>query len=454
MTTSTPTKHFPRHDSTLPFWRTQLHEIDTHRTTSELPAEADVVIVGSGYAGTSTAYHLLDNNDAPPSIVMLEAREACSGATGRNGGHLKPNTYSKMPHMVKLYGPKLAGELATFEINHVWAIKELIEKEGIDCDLILTRSQDVFLDQAHADKTKAAFDEILKAGWTFPDIKHGQFVSGKYAEQLTGIKGAKSTYSFTAGHVWPYKLITQLLTILVSKGLNLQTNTPVESISDSPDSSGFWTVSTPRGSIKAKKIVFATNGYTSALLPQYSGKIVPVRGICSRIVVPEGKKGPHLPYSYTIQHHPGSYDYLIPRPDGSIVVGGARTLYWNDQKNWYNVSDDTKLIEPAKNYFDGYMQRTFAGWEDSGAHTDKVWTGILGYTSDKAPHVGSVPDKPGQYIVAGFNGHGMPLVYLSAKGVAQMLRGKAFEETGVPSFFKTSKERLESDRDEIRHPSG
>lgn len=42
---------------------------------------------------------------------------------------------------------------------------------------------------------------------------------------------------------------------------------------------------------------------------------------------------------------------------------------------WYGVTDDSKLIEPAKNYFDGYMQRHFQGWEDSGAFTDRVWTG-------------------------------------------------------------------------------
>jgi hypothetical protein len=78
----------------------------------------------------------------------------------------------------------------------------------------------------------------------------------------------------------------------------------------------------------------------------------------------------------SIRYGPQLYDYLIPRADGSIVVGGAKQTFWfQDPKEWYGVTDDSTLIEPAKNYFDGLMQRHFKGWEDSGATTDKVWTG-------------------------------------------------------------------------------
>lgn len=76
---------FPVPNSTVSFWRAQPDKLDDHRSTESLPSECDIVIVGAGYAGASAAYHLLDNNPAPPSIVILEARQACSGATGRNG---------------------------------------------------------------------------------------------------------------------------------------------------------------------------------------------------------------------------------------------------------------------------------------------------------------------------------------------------------------------------------
>lgn len=119
----------------------------------------------------------------------------------------------------------------------------------------------------------------------------------------------------------------------------------------------------------------ATNAYTSALVPQYEGKIVPVRGTCSRIAVPPGSSAPRLKSTYTLRWGGWDYDYLIPRGDGSIVVGGARKAFIHDLKNWYNVSDDSHVLEPAIRYWDGYMQRNFAGWEDSHAYTDRVWTG-------------------------------------------------------------------------------
>ena len=78
---------FPVANSTLPYWRSELHEIDSHRSTEQLPPESDVLIVGAGISGVSTAYYLLDNNPSPPSVVLLEAREVCSGATGRNGDY-------------------------------------------------------------------------------------------------------------------------------------------------------------------------------------------------------------------------------------------------------------------------------------------------------------------------------------------------------------------------------
>lgn len=71
---------------TLPYWRTQLHAIDSYRSSDALPKECDIAIIGAGMAGVMTAYHLCKlMRGGEPSIVMLEAREVCSGATGRNG---------------------------------------------------------------------------------------------------------------------------------------------------------------------------------------------------------------------------------------------------------------------------------------------------------------------------------------------------------------------------------
>lgn len=76
----------PRDNPSQSYWQDPPDEIADLRTTEELPDQADIVIIGSGISGAATAWKLLqDDNSPPPKIVMLEARQACSGATGRNG---------------------------------------------------------------------------------------------------------------------------------------------------------------------------------------------------------------------------------------------------------------------------------------------------------------------------------------------------------------------------------
>lgn len=258
-----------------------------------------------------------------------------------------------------------------------------------------------------------------------------------------------------------------LLKSALSTGtVNLQTSTPVTAISNA--SSDSFTVETPRGSIKAKKIVHANNAYVSGLLPEYAASIVPCKGICCHIAVPKGKVAPHLSNSYVNRDIDRGLSYLIPRSDGEIIVGGAAHLFRPLKEQWYNNTDDSTLIEAAKDYYNGYMQRTFRGWDDTGAYVNKIWTGgrcctrerltfeitssnrsiVMGYSADSLSHVGQVPGKPGQYILAGFNGHGMPVVWLAAKGIASMLlEDKSFEEVGLPHIMKTTVERMKQAQD-------
>ncbi|ORY65554.1 FAD dependent oxidoreductase [Pseudomassariella vexata] len=442
-------------NSTTSFWRSSLHEIDDHSSTPDLPSEVDIVIIGAGYAGASTVHHILEickeQNLPIPSIAILEARQACSGATGRNGGHLKPDPYNRPVTIAGNHGIEAAAECAEFEAQHIPAMKKLIEDEAIDCEFVLTRCMDVLLTDDIYDKMKSGVDFLRKHDISV--MKDVWFASGAQAEQISGVKGAKACFSYTAGHLYPYKLITHLLANAVRAGVNLQTHTPVSSVSPTADKDGFFTVSTKtRGSLRAQKVVYATNAYTSALLPEFTSKIVPVRGICSHIAVPATSKkpAPTLQTSYILRWGNYEYEYLIPRLDGSIVVGGGRSRYYHDKASWYDNVNDDKLIEAAKPHFDGYMQRVFHGWEDSGAEATNVWTGIMGYSSDGLPHVGTVPGRQNQFIIAGFTGHGMPQVFLSSKGIAKMVvSGASFKSTGIPRVYQASKARLDSTRNVI-----
>jgi len=84
---------YPNQSPSESFWIPQHSPLKGHRTTEHLPETADVAIIGGGLSGAATAYFLLMGSNPPKNLVVVEAREVADGATGRNGGHCRPDCY-------------------------------------------------------------------------------------------------------------------------------------------------------------------------------------------------------------------------------------------------------------------------------------------------------------------------------------------------------------------------
>lgn len=211
-----------------------------------------------------------------------------------------------------------------------------------------------------------------------------EWIGPEFAERVTSVRGATGAFSSPACSLWPYRFVTGLLERAMARnaGVNVQTETPVLRTEDASDD-GATIVHTERGRVRAGKVVFATNAYTAALLPEYRGVITPYVGTAAHLAAPDGAEPvyPHLSHTYNLEFGTDpkleTVDYLNPRPDGGIVVGGGKFLYEENRELWWDVVDDSKLLDPVikAGYFDGYMQRNFRGWQDSGMVTEKVWTG-------------------------------------------------------------------------------
>lgn len=114
-----------------------------------LPSEAESVIVGSGISGALIA-HELQARSQPGNdslVVMLEARSVCSGASGRNGGHIKPDCYKHFAAFQSKYGTQEAIRLCRFEMENMRDSVAFIRAQGLAgvCDLVETRAVDVFM---------------------------------------------------------------------------------------------------------------------------------------------------------------------------------------------------------------------------------------------------------------------------------------------------------------------
>jgi hypothetical protein len=300
----------PVPNPTPSYWLSEPHRFSNLRSTPDLPSKCDIAIIGSGLSGVATAYHILQESDPAnvPNVVILEARDLCSGATARNGGHskIKINT---LTGLLGKMGPKGVKDVLNYVHGIARGLEKIVDEEGLECEFEIRRTMDVFLDIGEAEALKEVYENSWKKAeeWT----KSFRWVPAEHVEQVTSIKGAVAAASSPAVSFWPYKFVTQLLARMVerypSPVLNVQTNTPVTSVGVS----NRWNVlSTPRGVLLAKKVVFATNAYTAGLLPQFEDVIVPMRGTASHIT-PSVPVHPHLSNTYNINFGQGkSVDYL------------------------------------------------------------------------------------------------------------------------------------------------
>lgn len=264
------------------------------------------------------------------------------------------------------------------------------------------------------------------------------------------------------GAFWPYRLITGLWAQLYEQHrsrLSIETKTPVTEITYDAGSNNKYPyiLSTPRGAVRAAKVIHATNGYTGHLLPELRGKIYPLRGTMStQKSTPEfGQHGRDL--SWSIQGG-GSYDattqiavaglyYANQNPNtGDIFIGGEKA---NIAELF--VSDDTVVGAPAAENLETILPRIFAkGWgENQKPEVHKIWSGIMGFTADHLPLVGQLPQSytrrgvdGGEWVAAGFNGYGMPLCWSCGEAIAKMLLGKDVSDF-LPEAFLATSDRLD-----------
>ncbi|KAJ7765093.1 FAD dependent oxidoreductase [Mycena maculata] len=443
---------YPRANPCLSFWLQNVRNSPLlgHRTTSALPESTSITIIGAGLSGAAIAYFLLTGPNPPARVVLLEAREASDGATGRNGGHCRPDCYRDYTHYKAEFGREQALKVIQNEMDTLNLMEEIIEKEGIDCDFWRGFSYDVPMDETVADYLAASYQEFVADGGPVDGIVE-QILDPDAARHATRCPAATAAYKSPAGSLYPYKLVLHLLSLCIEKHeLNLQTHTPVRAVRACPG--GGWSVETDRGAVRTDKVVYATNPFTATLLPEFTGHIWPFRGQCAMIVPPKAYAGKNiLECTYMLAHG----DYLIQRPkDGVIIFGGARRSM-PVEKLLGNTDDCGRLPEMTKALKDA-LPAYFEGWGEEALGEGLIydWSGIMGYTSEGIPYVGALHDKPGAFVCAGHHGHGMARIMTCARGLAALIQGGDWATTGLPECFQPTRERLAAPAQAVVHNIG
>ena len=298
---------------------------------------------------------------------------------------------------------------------------------------------------AYEAESLAAFE---KAGG---DVSHITFYEGEEAKKQTGVRDAVAAYEWPAGSSHPAKLAQWLLKSVIESGVQLYTHCPVSKVSRSDVGHELWDVHTPRGGITTPTVIHCTNAYASLLLPQLEPHLVPNRAQAHSIIAPPAFSGPDaltktFSLRYSLQHF---YSIIQRRGDGTIILGVSRSnpnlsietrkgcVCFDDSR--YNEETLEDALKQLKIIFPGEDQNIDSDIHGEGL--DHAWTGIIGMTGDFVPFVGPVEESEGQWVCAGFGGHGMARIFTCAPGLVKLILGSKWSETGLPECFQLTADR-------------
>ncbi|TGZ83697.1 DAO-domain-containing protein [Ascodesmis nigricans] len=363
--------------STASFWHSEPSAfLHSHRTTPTLPAAVKTVIIGSGIAGSMTFHHLhntLTQYQLGPTL-MLEARNTCYGATGRNGGHCRPSPYQNgfFEEYCAAWGPSETLTRIRFELLNLQLVREYVRRYQVDCEFVEIPTADVYYEKPALEIARKNLAAVHKFA---PEIaRKCRLVTDEAEEGRRELRDvlrtptAKGAVVFEAAKLWPYKLVEAILERAVKEqGLNLQTETLVEAIRRKRNR---WEVQTSRGTVLAERVIVAANAHTGHILPQFRGWIYPVRGQMSALTPPTTLLTKPLTHTYIlIRDDRRKSDYLIQRPQPScqLMLGGGRQ---HEDAEGVLMNDDNISLNVAK-----YLRTAISGY----------FANEIGYLSDNVP---------------------------------------------------------------------
>ena len=316
-------------------------------------------------------------------------------------------------HFSRVHGPEQARLIIENEKLVLQDAKDFVEAHNVDCDFNYTTTFEVCLDEAYAKSLAESFAQFRDAGGDVSQIK---YYEGEDARGKTKVRAAICAYEWPAASNHPGKLCQWILNDVIKSGGRLWTHCPATKISKHRGQGKMrWDIHTPRGIISARTVLHCTNAYAATLLPELSGVITPRRAQCHSYVPPASLSGENtLKSTLSLRYGARHYFSVNQLKDGTLVFGGQASRsdadwtqdYHKDRTSFDDGNYNPQVKKNSVREFSNLIMDSSSGPSRPGEGFSHVWTGIVGETPDTVPFVGPIDGMEGQWICAGFNGHG------------------------------------------------
>lgn len=305
----------------------------------------DVCIVGGGYTGLWTAI-LLKQAKPGLSIAIVEQEVCGYGASGSNGGCVL-TLATKFLTLSKFYGRQEAARLVRESENAVGEIDDFCKKHGIECELKIDGAYYIATNTAQQgimDPVLAALDSKGLSSWRTIDVND--------ARRRTANAFIKEGHvSERAGSVQPAKLVRGLRRAALDLGIEIYEKTPMTGLEQGAPP----LVKTPRGAIKANKVVLATNAWMATMFRQFSRSIAVVSSdICVTDPCPELLVKIGLDHGASICDSRIFVHYYHTTGDGRLLFGkGGNTFSYGSKmiRGFFEPSTYRGQLRQAINRF-------------------------------------------------------------------------------------------------------
>lgn len=372
--------------------------------------DVDLVVVGGGCTGLSAAYHAAR---AGLSVVLLEGGRIGWGASGRNGGQITPGLRMGARELVRSFGEDHARRLFDLAVAARDEVVELIERNGIACDLKLTGHLDAAIRARDYDDLKREAEcRIQKM-----DYRHIALLEASAVRTQVDHPYAGGMLDRNAGHLHPLNYTLGLADVALGAGARLCSLSPATGVE--AGGSGV-TVATATGRVRAQACILAGDALMGQLGHHIGRYIMPV---ANYIVATEPLDNPEkfIPQDVTVSDSRFVVNYYRLSADGRMLFGGGERYVTSEPR------DIAAFVRP-------YMDRAFPALRNS--RIDYAWGGLVSITRSRLPHIG----RQGPIFWAhGYSGKGTILSTLAGRLMADAVRGDAagldlFASVAPPAF--------------------
>jgi glycine/D-amino acid oxidase-like deaminating enzyme len=371
----------------------------------DFPRQVDVLVVGAGYTGLSAAR---ETAAAGRSTLVLDASGIGRGCSSRNGGQLAYSIKPSFTQLAARHGADLAYRICGEGDQALAHLRRLATEEGLDCDW---QPRGGF-QGAH---TRRHFTAMAREAAAQPRGLEQRIGivprSEQHREIATDFYHGGLVYHDDAS-VEPRRLLLALLARARQSGAHVVGDCAVTAIQRSAD--GFE-VRTVRGTVRARQVLLATNGYSGTLSPWHRRRVIPIGSyqIATeplgadrvRALIPSGR---HIGDSRRV------VVYYRPSPDGERIVFGGRASL--------NERDPLACVPRLR----GMLTEVFPSLR--AVPITHAWVGWIAYTFDTLPHLG---ERDGLYYSMGYCGQGVALAPYFGQRIGQQMLGLAEGRTAL-----------------------